>query len=142
MALLAMAGADAPAMARRDGGRSADPAEAVDLRDHALAAHHLAAVRVVPERGVPLDRAELAAAEVLLDEPDVVGDAAVPVEDRDVARLRVGAADPLARRAQPRLRRRDVRAPVRVAAGALVALRDHLAGALGEAVADEDVAPG
>src|SRR5689334_245852 len=67
--------------------------ESVHLTEVARLAHHFPAVGVVAERRVAFDRLELAAAEVLLDDADVVGDPAVPVEDRDVARQ--GSRPPL-----------------------------------------------
>jgi hypothetical protein len=65
----------------------------VNLREVPRTPHDCTAVGVVADRRVALDRGELAAAEVGLDDADVVGDAAVPVVDRDVARLRCGLAE-------------------------------------------------
>src|SRR5476649_3096777 len=118
-----------------------DASEAVDVGHVAETAHDLAAVRVVPDGGIALDRIEAAAAEVLLDDPDVVGQAAVPVVDRDVARQWLRATLPHSGRLEPRFGRRHVRAALRVDACALEAGTDHVLGGGLEAVADEDVAP-
>src|SRR5437016_10534714 len=116
--------------------------EAVDLADVPEPPHDLAAVRVVADGRVPLDGLELAAAEVGLDDADVVGDATVPVVDRDVAGQRRRSSAPQPCCAQPRLGRRDVRASLGVDAGAVEARADRVARSSQEAVADEDVAPG
>src|SRR5262249_22547753 len=85
-----------------------EAAEAVDVGERARSAHDLAAVGVVPERRVALDRGEGAAGARALDDSDVVGRPTVPVVDREVAGARSGAAEPSAGRTEPRLGGRDV----------------------------------
>jgi hypothetical protein len=69
-----------------------DARKAGYLRDVAASTHELAAVRIVAEPGVSLERVELPAADVSLDDADVHG-LAVPEEvASDVAALRISPA--------------------------------------------------
>src|SRR5437868_15301930 len=90
---------------------------------------------------VALDRAEAAATEIVLDDSGVIGLAAVPVEDDDVARARVPVSEPLSAFPQPIGQRRHVGAAVRRhARGAGPAAEDD-PGADLEAVGEENGAP-
>src|SRR5262249_49391118 len=92
--------------------------EAVHLTDVTGSPHYLSAVGVVAERCVALNRIELATAEVLLHDPYVVRDAAVPVEDGDVAWQRGRPSFPHAGGAEPGFNGRNVGASLGSAAGA------------------------
>ena len=63
----------------------------------ARAAHDRAAVGVVADARVALDATNAPSPRYVLDDPDVVGLAAVPVEDRDVARARASRGRPTCR---------------------------------------------
>ena len=92
---------------------SVDPAEAVNRRERPDAAHHLPAVRVVADRGVSFDAREPASCEAPVDDSHVVRDAAVPVEERQIASLRLrscratGRARAASPRGRPPRRRRE-----------------------------------
>src|SRR4051794_879692 len=78
--------------------RELQPAEQRDVTERPRPAHDLSAVGVVADCRVALDRADTAQGRPH-DDADVVGQPAVPVEDDEIARLRVahlpaGGAEP------------------------------------------------